>query len=99
MIIYKCRFTGDEMLSDAFKPVDVKDDDGNVVVGLFQIESTKVNKVCPPTTNRTVPKVIVPGIASITNEWMRTVPLLLVVEVVCKRWTYSHVRFRLGFTT
>lgn len=29
MIIYKCRFTGDEMLSDAFKPGPVKDDDGN----------------------------------------------------------------------
>mmetsp|Transcript_24198 Transcript_24198/g.68137 ORF Transcript_24198/g.68137 Transcript_24198/m.68137 type:complete len:180 (+) Transcript_24198:136-675(+) len=44
MIIYKCRFTGDEMLSDAFKPTPVKDDDGNEVVGLFKIESQKVNK-------------------------------------------------------
>ena len=29
MIIYKCRFTGDELLSDAFKPRPVEDDDGN----------------------------------------------------------------------
>ena len=33
------------MLSDAFKPAPVKDDDGNEVVGLFQIKSQKVNKV------------------------------------------------------
>ena len=45
MIIYKCRFTGDEMCSDAFKPVPVKDDDGSEVPGLFQIASQKVNKV------------------------------------------------------
>lgn len=45
MIIYKCRFTGDEMCSDAFKPFPVKDDDGNEVEGLFQITSQKVNKV------------------------------------------------------
>eukprot|EP00540_Astrosyne_radiata_P015248 CAMPEP_0116845492 /NCGR_PEP_ID=MMETSP0418-20121206/13297_1 /TAXON_ID=1158023 /ORGANISM="Astrosyne radiata, Strain 13vi08-1A" /LENGTH=179 /DNA_ID=CAMNT_0004476609 /DNA_START=54 /DNA_END=593 /DNA_ORIENTATION=+ len=44
MIIYKCRFTGDEMLSDAFKPRPVKDDDGNEVVGLIEIDSQKVNK-------------------------------------------------------
>uniref|UniRef100_A0A7S1DEZ1 TCTP domain-containing protein n=1 Tax=Cyclophora tenuis TaxID=216820 RepID=A0A7S1DEZ1_CYCTE len=44
MIIYKCRFTGDEMLSDAFKPRPVKDDDGNEVVGLIEIASQKVNK-------------------------------------------------------
>jgi hypothetical protein len=47
MLLYKCRFTGDEMLTDAFKPVPVKDDDGNEVPGLFQIESQKVNKVGP----------------------------------------------------
>jgi Translationally controlled tumour protein len=46
MIIYKCRFTGDEMLSDAFKPTPVKDDEGNIVEGLIQIQSQKVNKVC-----------------------------------------------------
>lgn len=46
MIIYKCRFTGDEMCSDAFKPLAVKDDDGNIVEGLMQIDSIKVNKVC-----------------------------------------------------
>lgn len=45
MLLYKCRFSGDEMCSDAFKPVPVKDDDGNEVEGLFQIESEKVNKV------------------------------------------------------
>jgi hypothetical protein len=45
MIIYKCRFTGDEMLSDAFKPTPVKDADGNEVEGLIQIQSQKVNKV------------------------------------------------------
>lgn len=45
MIIFKCRFTGDEMLSDAFKPVPVKDAAGNVVEGLIQIQSEKVNKV------------------------------------------------------
>ena len=45
MIIYKCRFTGDEMLSDAFKPQPVKDDEGNEVPGLIQILSQKVNKV------------------------------------------------------
>eukprot|EP00549_Striatella_unipunctata_P016534 CAMPEP_0118700402 /NCGR_PEP_ID=MMETSP0800-20121206/16556_1 /TAXON_ID=210618 ORGANISM="Striatella unipunctata, Strain CCMP2910" /NCGR_SAMPLE_ID=MMETSP0800 /ASSEMBLY_ACC=CAM_ASM_000638 /LENGTH=182 /DNA_ID=CAMNT_0006600969 /DNA_START=114 /DNA_END=662 /DNA_ORIENTATION=- len=44
MIIYKCRFTGDEMLSDAFKPYPVTDGEGNEVPGLFQIDSTKVNK-------------------------------------------------------
>ena len=46
MIIYKCRFTNDEMCSDAFKPSPVKDEEGNIVEGLFQIESIKVNKVC-----------------------------------------------------
>jgi hypothetical protein len=46
MIIFKCRFTGDEMCSDAFKPYPVKDDDGNIVEGLMQIDSIKVNKVC-----------------------------------------------------
>jgi inner membrane protein involved in colicin E2 resistance len=44
MIIFKCRFSGDEMLSDAFKPVNVKDADGNEVPGLIEIESIKVNK-------------------------------------------------------
>jgi Translationally controlled tumour protein len=45
MIIYKCRFTGDEMLSDAFKPTPVLDEDGSEVPGLLQIKSQKVNKV------------------------------------------------------
>ena len=45
MIIFKCRFTGDEMLSDAFKPGPVVDEAGNVVEGLLQIQSQKVNKV------------------------------------------------------
>lgn len=46
MIIFKCRFSGDEMLSDAFKPAPVLDNDGNVVEGLMQVQSQKVNKVC-----------------------------------------------------
>ena len=33
------------MLSDAFKPVPVKDSDGNEVEGLIEIQSQKVNKV------------------------------------------------------
>jgi Translationally controlled tumour protein len=45
MIIYKCRFTGDELLSDAFKPRPVVDDEGNEVPGLIEIDSQKVNKV------------------------------------------------------
>lgn len=45
MIIYKCRFSGDEMLSDAFKPRPVVDDEGNEVLGLMEIDSMKVNKV------------------------------------------------------
>ena len=42
MIIFKCRFTGDEMLTDAFEPKPVKD-----VPGLFQIQSQRINKVRP----------------------------------------------------
>ncbi len=45
MIIFKCRFTGDEMCSDAFKPGPVLDADGKAVEGLMQIQSQKVNKV------------------------------------------------------
>jgi Translationally controlled tumour protein len=45
MILYKCRFTHDEMLTDAFKPRPVVDDEGNVVEGLIEIDSQKVNKV------------------------------------------------------
>lgn len=45
MLLYKCRFTGDEMLSDAFKPVPVVDANGEVVPGLIEIESMRVNKV------------------------------------------------------
>mmetsp|Transcript_10985 Transcript_10985/g.15829 ORF Transcript_10985/g.15829 Transcript_10985/m.15829 type:complete len:184 (-) Transcript_10985:163-714(-) len=44
MIIYKCRFSGDEMCSDAFRPNPVKDENGEEVLGLFEIESQKVNK-------------------------------------------------------
>jgi hypothetical protein len=44
MIIYKCRFTGDEMCSDAFKPLPVTDADGTEVEGLMQIQSQKINK-------------------------------------------------------
>lgn len=45
MILYKCRFTNDEMLSSAFGPRPVIDDEGNVVEGLIEIDSQKVNKV------------------------------------------------------
>jgi len=34
MIVYRDIITGDEMLSDAFKLVEVKDDAGNVVNNL-----------------------------------------------------------------
>jgi hypothetical protein len=51
MIIYKCRFTGDELLSDAFKPRPVVDDEGNEVPGLIEIDSQKVNKVRPQLHN------------------------------------------------
>jgi len=44
MILYKCRFSGDEMLSDAFGPRPVKDAEGNEVAGLIEIDSMKVNK-------------------------------------------------------
>jgi hypothetical protein len=44
MIIYKCRFSGDEMLTDAFKPGPVHDTEGNEVPGLIQIQSEKVPK-------------------------------------------------------
>jgi hypothetical protein len=45
MIIYKCRFTGDEMLTDAFRPRPVVDDEGNEVPGLIELDSQMVNKV------------------------------------------------------
>mmetsp|Transcript_36519 Transcript_36519/g.43635 ORF Transcript_36519/g.43635 Transcript_36519/m.43635 type:complete len:183 (+) Transcript_36519:82-630(+) len=44
MIIYKCRFTGDEVCSDAFKLLPVTDENGDEVPGLMQVESAKVNK-------------------------------------------------------
>lgn len=44
MIIYKCRFSGDEMLTDAFKPGPVTNTEGNIVPGLIQIQSQKVPK-------------------------------------------------------
>ena len=48
MIIYRCRWTGDEMCSDAFKPRPVKDSEGNEVPGLMEIDSEKINKVRHP---------------------------------------------------
>ncbi|GMH59658.1 hypothetical protein TrST_g2977 [Triparma strigata] len=44
MIIYKCRITGDEMLSDAYKILPVVGDDGEEVPGLMEIESQIVAK-------------------------------------------------------
>mmetsp|Transcript_47143 Transcript_47143/g.69847 ORF Transcript_47143/g.69847 Transcript_47143/m.69847 type:complete len:182 (-) Transcript_47143:363-908(-) len=44
MLIYRCRFSGDEMCSDAFKPLPVVDADGNEVPCLMQVQSQKVNK-------------------------------------------------------
>ena len=44
MIIYKCRFTGDELCSDAFKPTAVVDDEGEEVAGLIQIQSAQITK-------------------------------------------------------
>mmetsp|Transcript_13125 Transcript_13125/g.26191 ORF Transcript_13125/g.26191 Transcript_13125/m.26191 type:complete len:180 (-) Transcript_13125:230-769(-) len=44
MLLFKCRVTGDECLSDAFKPTPVLDADGEEVVGLIEIPSTQVNK-------------------------------------------------------
>jgi hypothetical protein len=45
MIIFRCRWSGDEMCSDAFKPRPVVDKEGNEVPGLMEIDSQKVNKV------------------------------------------------------
>ena len=44
MIIFTCKITGDEMLTDAYKVEDVTDDEGNVVPGLMEIESQIVAK-------------------------------------------------------
>ena len=44
MLIYTCKITGDEMLTDAYNIEDVKDDEGNVVPGLIEIESQIVAK-------------------------------------------------------
>ncbi len=53
MIIYTCRFTGDEMCSDAFLPYSVTDDvTGDTVPGLFQVDSQKVNKDSGATVGR-----------------------------------------------
>jgi len=44
MIIYKCRFTNDEMMSDAFKPEPVLDEAGEEIPGIFAVSSCKVSK-------------------------------------------------------
>ena len=45
MIIYKCRVTGDEMISDAYKLREVTDpESGEVVPELVECDSLKVNK-------------------------------------------------------
>jgi hypothetical protein len=44
MLIYKCRVTGDEMISDAYNLRDVVDDEGNVVPELMECDSLSVNK-------------------------------------------------------
>lgn len=44
MLIYTCRVTGDEMISDAYDLNPVKDAEGNEVPELFECESMSVNK-------------------------------------------------------
>lgn len=44
MIIFKCRVTGDEMISDAYKPADVIGEDGEPVPELMEVESLTVAK-------------------------------------------------------
>eukprot|EP00947_MAST-08B_sp_MAST-8B-sp1_P004687 g4687.t1 len=39
MIIYKDMFTGDELVSDAEAPIEVKDSEGAVVEGLLKVQS------------------------------------------------------------
>ena len=42
MIIYKCRITGDEMLSDAYKILPVVGDDGEEVPGLMEVRRKRM---------------------------------------------------------
>lgn len=44
MLVYRCRISGDEMLSDAFPLKPVIDSDGNVVEGIKYCESKNVTK-------------------------------------------------------
>ena len=44
MLVYCCKITGDELLSDAFPLLPVVDDEGNTVEGLMQIESKQMAK-------------------------------------------------------
>ncbi|CAM9912347.1 unnamed protein product [Heterosigma akashiwo] len=39
MLVYKCMFTDDELMSDSYKIKDIVDEDGEVVPGLFGVES------------------------------------------------------------
>mmetsp|Transcript_4774 Transcript_4774/g.6576 ORF Transcript_4774/g.6576 Transcript_4774/m.6576 type:complete len:182 (+) Transcript_4774:54-599(+) len=44
MIVYRDVITGDEMLSDAFNLLEVKDEEGNVVEGLMCCQSKMISK-------------------------------------------------------
>jgi hypothetical protein len=44
MIVYVCQITGDELLSDAYPLLPVKDADGTVIEGLMQCESQQIVK-------------------------------------------------------
>ena len=44
MLVYRCRISGDEMLSDAFPLTEVKDAEGNVVPGVRKCASKNVSK-------------------------------------------------------
>lgn len=44
MIVYTCKLTGDEYVSDSFKLLDVTDAEGNVIEGLQMTESKLVPK-------------------------------------------------------
>ena len=42
--VYKCLISGDELISDSYNISDVKDAEGNVVEGLFKVESKNIPK-------------------------------------------------------
>ena len=42
VLVYQCLLTGDEMMSDSFPTKDVLDEEGNVVPGLFMVETKMV---------------------------------------------------------